>query len=51
MNDKIIKTENGVNIKILTKDMCCIYGNSDSSNYFIKKEDLEKTIKKFNEEA
>ncbi len=46
MNKKIIKTDNGVNLKILTKDMCCIYGESENcSNYFINKKDLEKLLK------
>ena len=45
-NEKIIKTDNGINLKILSKDLCCIYGNEDSSNYFIKREYLEKLLKK-----
>ena len=47
MNKKTIKTDNGVNLKILTKDMCCIYGeNENCSNYFIEKQYLEKLLQK-----
>lgn len=46
MEDKIIKTKNGVNLKILTKDMCCIYGDKNSSNYFLQRKDLEELLKK-----
>ena len=45
MSKKIIKTNNGINIKILTKDLCCIYGdNENCSNYFIDKKFLEKAL-------
>lgn len=46
MEDKIIKTKNGVNLKILTKDMCCIYGDENSSNYFVERKDLEELLKR-----
>ena len=46
MDNKIIETDNGIHIKILSKDMCCIYGDNNSSNYFIKKEYLEKALEK-----
>ena len=46
MEDKIIKTDNGVKIKILTNDLCCIYADENSSNYFIKKEYLEEALRK-----
>ena len=46
MENKIIKINNGVNFKILSKELCCIYGNENSSNYFIERKDLEKLLKK-----
>ena len=46
-NKKIIKTNNGVFLKIITKDMCCIYGkNENCSNYFIERKDLEELLSK-----
>ncbi len=46
-NKKIIKTDNGVNIKILSKDLCCIYGeNENCSNYFIERKYLEELLSK-----
>lgn len=49
--NKIIKTDNGVNIKILTKDLCCIYGeNENCSNYLVEREYLVEALKIFAKE-
>lgn len=46
-NKKIIKTNDGVFLKIITKDMCCIYGeNENCSNYFIERKELEELLSK-----
>lgn len=41
-----IKLENDVNLKILDDNMICLYGNEDSSNYFINIDNLLKEISK-----
>ena len=46
MKEKIVKTDNGINIKIVSENLCCIYGNENSCNYFIKKEYLEEALSK-----
>lgn len=43
------KTKNGANIKIYSDTCFMIYGNNDSSNYFLSKEDIKNILKHFEE--
>ena len=44
--EKKKKTNSGVNLKIITKDMCVIYGDENSSNYCIERKYLEELLSK-----
>lgn len=46
MNNYEKKLNSNINIKFIDENLCCIYGNEESSNYFIEIDKLIKTISK-----
>lgn len=43
----VFETEKGVNIKVVDEELCCIYGNENSSHYLLTRKDIECILTTF----